>query len=278
MTVVSTLICTYNAKGFFSKTIDSVINQTYKNQEILIRDDWSTDGTVKILEQYAKKDKRINIYTFQQEWKKLWPYWGLNFLLNKAKWKYIAIQDHDDIWHPEKIKKQINFLEKNSKYIWCWSGTLMYFWKSELWYIVDNIEKDKNYCIHTSLVFRNQGFKYNDKNVFLWDIYFMKYILTQTNKNIKIIPEILNLHYYKENNNNFSELRFKINKKNISRYLNIYWINFISFIKLLYIIVSKFLPRNLKKYITFNISLKNKIKSKTKLMKDNNIKKMLKYF
>lgn len=276
--LVSTLICTYNAEGFISKTLDSVIHQTYKNQEILVRDDWSKDKTIKILKDRAKKDKRIKIYTSHKEWKKLGPYWGLNFLMDNSKWEYVAIQDHDDIWHFEKIEKQIAFLEKNSEYVWCWTGTLMYFGISRLWYLVDDVFKNTNNVIHTSLVFRNQWFRYDEKNVFLWDRYFMEKILTKWKNNIKVIPDFLTLHYYKETNDNYSELWFKINKKNIKRYFDVYEISFFSLIYLIYLIVSKIFPGFLKKWITFNISLRNKLKSKKHLELNQNIKDLLRYY
>ncbi|MEI6119287.1 MAG: glycosyltransferase [bacterium] len=61
--LISTLICTYNAESFISKTLDSVINQDYQNQEILIWDDCSNDNTLEVLYAYQKKDKRIHIFS-----------------------------------------------------------------------------------------------------------------------------------------------------------------------------------------------------------------------
>lgn len=123
-TLVSTLICTYNAEEFIEKTLLSVTKQTYKNQEILIRDDWSKDKTIDILLKWKKKDKRISIFTSQELWKKLWAYGGLNFLIDKAKGKYIAIQDHDDIWHSQKLEIQTDFLEKNPHYVGAGAGEI----------------------------------------------------------------------------------------------------------------------------------------------------------
>lgn len=277
--IVSTLICTYNAEKFITKTLDSVINQTYKNQEILIRDDWSKDKTIEIINEYKKNNKWLFLFTSENEWFKLWPYWWLNFLLDHANWKYIAIQDHDDIWHPEKIKLQIDFLEKNKKYIWCWTWTLMYFWKSERWYIVDNININTNKVIHTSLVFRNDWFsRYDAKNDFLWDTYFMKNILCWWWKKMKTIWKILTLHYYKESWDNYSEQRFKFNLKNIKRYFNVYWFWIFSFFYFLYLLLSKILPYPFKKFITFNLTLRNKLIFKDLLKKEYNCSELLRYF
>jgi glycosyltransferase involved in cell wall biosynthesis len=64
--LVSTLICTYNAEKFIDNTLDSVLNQTYRDQEILIRDDGSKDNTIEVLKNIAKKDKRIHIFTSKE--------------------------------------------------------------------------------------------------------------------------------------------------------------------------------------------------------------------
>ena len=93
MKLVSILICTYNAENSIKQTLDSCLNQIYQNFEILIHDDWSKDKTIEVIK--WMNDKRIKII---KSWEKLWPYWWLNFLLENAKWEYIAIQDHDDLW------------------------------------------------------------------------------------------------------------------------------------------------------------------------------------
>ena len=100
--LVSVLICTYNSWDYIFNTLQSVIFQTYKNIEILILDNNSSDETVNNIKSF--KDPRIKI--FEQN-KNIWPYQWLNVLLEKAKGEYIAIQDHDDLRHPKKIEKQI---------------------------------------------------------------------------------------------------------------------------------------------------------------------------
>ena len=98
MKLVSILICTHNAENTIEQTLRTCLNQTYKNFEILIHDDQSKDKTLNIIKNIW--DKRIKVV---ESWKKLWPYKGLNFLLYHAKWDYIAIKYHDDLWYPEKI-------------------------------------------------------------------------------------------------------------------------------------------------------------------------------
>src|SRR3990167_596097 len=117
--LVSVLICTYNAEKFIKSTLESVLNQSYKNIEVLILDNGSTDKTVPIIRTLALHNAQPLTYEVRkgpsirliESKKNLGPYKGLNVLLELAKGKYIAINDHDDIWHPEKIKKQVSFLE-----------------------------------------------------------------------------------------------------------------------------------------------------------------------
>lgn len=274
--LVSTLICTYNAEKFIWPTLDSVLNQTYKNQEILIFDDVSKDETIKVLHEYAKKDKRIKIFA---DGKKRWAYWGLNHLLDNAKWKYIAIQDHDDIWHSQKLEKQINFLEKNEKYIGSGTGTLMYYGQQRLGFLYDIKQRDTTKVIHTSLVFRNNWFRYETSISFLVDGFFMQKILTKNKDLLRVIPEPLTLHYYKGNGSNYSEQRFKFNRKNIKIFFKVYWYSFYYFLILIYISICKILPLNFKNKLDFKLLCYIKgAKPKEKLEKNDYLKEMLKYY
>ncbi len=218
--LVSILICTYNAENTIRNTIDSCLNQTYKNFEILIHDDQSKDRTIEIIKNIW--DNRIRII---KSWKKLWPYWWLNFLLDNSKWEYIAIQDHDDLWTSDKLDKQVNFLNKNNKYIWCWSWQIEYYSKQKTWIITNIKWGNTNFVPHTSLIFRNWTYRYDGENDFLWDAFFEIKQLTKWKKIIYSLPEILVLHYNKESWGNYSDQWFKINKKNTKRFIDIYWNN-----------------------------------------------------
>lgn len=105
--LVSVVIPVYNANGFLSDAIESIQNQTYKNLEIIIVDDGSTDETPKILRSFAKKDKRIKILTNR---KNLNIATSLNKGIKIAKGKYIARMDADDISPPSRIEKQMRYL------------------------------------------------------------------------------------------------------------------------------------------------------------------------
>ena len=106
--LVSVLICAYNAEKYIEATIRSVMTQTYRNLEILVLDNNSSDGTVGILEGLKREEAETAALRREEE---LGAYGGLNYLLERAAGTYIAIQDHDDIWHPDKIARQVEFLE-----------------------------------------------------------------------------------------------------------------------------------------------------------------------
>ena len=206
--LVSVLICTYNAEKTIKQTLESVLHQTYENIEVLIHDDGSKDKTLDVINWIW--DKRVKII---KSWKKLWPYWGLNFLLDNAKGEYIAIQDHDDLWYSEKIEKQVSFLEKNKKYVGCWTKTLM-------WYEGDNkgfeyyLGEENYYTIHPSLMFRNEGYRYPNK-VYMNDAYFQKMVLCEWKNLIYNIDETLTVHRIKKGAENYSYKWFKYSKENI---------------------------------------------------------------
>ena len=105
--LVSIIMPNYNCEKFVGETIKSVINQTYTNWEILFVDDCSTDNSIKIAESF--KDNRIRI--FKNE-KNSGAAVSRNWALREAKGEYIAFLDSDDIWVPEKLEKQIKFMEE----------------------------------------------------------------------------------------------------------------------------------------------------------------------
>lgn len=108
--LVSIITPLYNSEKYIAETIESVLDQTYSNWEMIIVDDCSRDNGIKIVEEYQKKDKRIQLY--KNEINK-----GVSYTRNRAidlsKGKYIAFLDSDDLWKKEKLKKQIKFMEEN---------------------------------------------------------------------------------------------------------------------------------------------------------------------
>ncbi|PBJ12699.1 glycosyltransferase family 2 protein [Flavobacterium sp. ACN6] len=109
--LVSILTPTYNTEKFIRATIKSVQKQTYQNWEMILVDDASTDKTVSIIEVFAQNDSRIKLFRLS---KNSGNGFARNQALEKASGKYIAYLDADDIWFPQKLEKQIQFLKTNN--------------------------------------------------------------------------------------------------------------------------------------------------------------------
>ena len=104
---VDVLLATYNGEKYLKEQIDSILNQTYQNINLIISDDNSNDSTRKILEEYKKIDNRIKIYLRYIK--------NFEFLLTKVESNYYMLSDQDDVWLPEKIEKSMKTLkEKNA--------------------------------------------------------------------------------------------------------------------------------------------------------------------
>ena len=108
--LISVIVPAYNVENYIDKCIESIINQTYKNLEILIVDDGSTDNTGKKIDNWATKDNRITVIHIENE--------GLavarNTLLDLAKGEYIGFVDSDDYIEPNMYEELLNAIKKNS--------------------------------------------------------------------------------------------------------------------------------------------------------------------
>lgn len=107
---VSVLMPAYNVEKYVAEAIESILRQTFTDFEFIIINDGSTDKTGNIIQQYAKKDKRIK---FIDHTKNRGISNVRNELLNTATGEYAAFCDSDDISLPERLKVQVDFLDKN---------------------------------------------------------------------------------------------------------------------------------------------------------------------
>lgn len=138
--LVSIALATYNGELYLREQLDSLLNQTYKNIEIVVSDDCSTDGTQSILQEYAHKDKRV--------------YWSVNknnqgFISNFSRavslcsGEVIFLCDQDDVWYERKIEKHLErykdstiqwaynevvVTDKNRKIIGYLTDTILDYW------------------------------------------------------------------------------------------------------------------------------------------------------
>lgn len=106
--LVSIIMPSWNTERFIAESIQSVINQTYTNWELLIVDDCSTDNTDEIVASFH--DNRIKYYHNE---KNSGAALTRNKAMREAKGEWIAFLDSDDLWTPEKLEHQINFMKKN---------------------------------------------------------------------------------------------------------------------------------------------------------------------
>jgi len=106
--LVSVIMPSYNTERFIAKSIDSVLNQTYANWELIISDGPSNDNTAAIVNNYCEQDQRIRLIT---------PTKHINIAearftsIQNSKGRYLAFLDSDDIWVNDKLEKQVKFMQ-----------------------------------------------------------------------------------------------------------------------------------------------------------------------
>jgi len=106
--LVSVILPTYNRAYIVSKALQSVLSQTYRNFEVIVIDDGSTDNTKEIITNIACKDSRVKYFRNNEN---KGPAGARNVGINLAKGELIAFIDDDDEWFPNKLEKQVNLLQ-----------------------------------------------------------------------------------------------------------------------------------------------------------------------
>ena len=109
---VDIIIPVYNSQKYINKTIKSVFKQTYKNWKLIIIDDASTDGTIKIVEEICKKVKK-KIIILKNNVNRGQAF-SRNRGLKLSKSKFVTFLDSDDFWDKNKLKNQIKFMLRNN--------------------------------------------------------------------------------------------------------------------------------------------------------------------
>lgn len=105
--LVSVVIPVFNAESFIERTIESVLSQTYRNLEIQVIDDKSTDKTAHIVNELMLTDKRISFYSLDKNYGG--PAKARNIGVERAKGDIIAFLDADDIWKPNKLEECLKY-------------------------------------------------------------------------------------------------------------------------------------------------------------------------
>ena len=106
----------YNHEDTIGETIESVLRQDYQNMQFIIVDDGSTDSSCKVIKSY--KDERIELYKLE---KNRHICYATNYGFQKVKGEFLARIDSDDIWYPDKLERQMDFLRSNPDRDICFS-------------------------------------------------------------------------------------------------------------------------------------------------------------
>tara|TARA_R110002033_G_scaffold169897_3_gene211452 strand:+ start:250644 stop:251414 length:771 start_codon:yes stop_codon:yes gene_type:complete len=221
MAKVSIITPSFNSSKFITTCINSLINQTFSDWEQIIIDDFSSDNTVEIINQYAKSDERIKIIKLESNK-------GAGYARNKgieiASGKYIAFLDSDDFWHREKLEKQISFLKSNE-----------YSVVFSQYYIIEGSDITPKYKINSPKKVTYKKMLKNDYIGFLTFMYdvekvgkiFMPEIRRRQDwayklKILKTVQKAYGLQeplaYYRVGNTSLSSNKFKLLKYNFKVY------------------------------------------------------------
>lgn len=197
--LVSIVMATYNEpQEFITASIESVLVQTYTNWELLIADDSTNEGTIQIIDSFAQKDKRIKII---REKTRMGFVKALNIGLKYSKGIYIARMDGDDIALPDRLEKEIDYLQKNQDVDVIGGAMNIINEKGEI--VSERFYPLGGYKLHLWTIFRNplahptvmfrstivqEGFFYNEEQKKAEDIEF--WLRLKKNKfNIQNLPD-----------------------------------------------------------------------------------------
>lgn len=197
----------YNAQQHLGYAIESVLSQTYENWELILVDDGSSDNSLAIANMYAEEDSRIRVVSDGRN-KKL-PY-RLNQLIEESTGDFIARMDADDIMHPERLEKQLSFLETNKSYDLVSTG-LVSIDKDNIVkgyrrveYLYDNFSNiETSYpIVHPSVMARRSWFernKYSEKYPRAEDFELWTRAISNNDFEMAVLPDLL-LYYREEGN------------------------------------------------------------------------------
>ena len=147
--LVSVIMPLYNAERFVAEAIESVLMQDYDKWELLVVNDGSTDNSLSVVSEYAKKDSRIKIINQKNG--------GIaaarNTGIKASTGQYLAFLDSDDKWKPGKLTKQINYLEENEGKF-CFSSTAFMdaagIGLDKIWYVPEVVDYSK--LLHANVI------------------------------------------------------------------------------------------------------------------------------
>lgn len=210
---VTIILPNFNSHIYIKKTLKSVINQSYKNWQLVIVDDNSNLLTKNILAKY-QKNKKIKIFYLK---KNKGPGYCRNLALKKTKTKFIAFLDSDDIWKKNKLKDQISFMLKNNyKFSYTYYKTIKGNNKKKilmpLTYNFKSFIKNTSIATSSMIIENFYDKKIRFTNSTSCDDYYFKCALLKKYKMAYCYPKFL------------TEYRIRSNSVQKSRIKNLYWV------------------------------------------------------
>ena len=197
----------YNAEAYLEDAIKSVLAQTFQEWELILVDDGSSDGSLDIAKKYEQLDSRIRVISDGLN-KKLPA--RLNQIINEAKYDYIARMDADDVMHPQRLEKQLSFLEDNKKYDLVSSGLISIDNQNEVkgfrcvCQLYDNFSKPSlSYpIVHPSVMARKSWYlrnQYSERYPRAEDFELWTRSIINNDFRMAVLPDLL-LYYREEGN------------------------------------------------------------------------------
>lgn len=195
--IISVVLPVFNAQEFISTAIESILKQTFTNFELNILDDGSTDGTLKIINYFAKKDQRVNVFSR--------PNKGLvttlNELIELSNGIFIARMDADDISLPTRLEKQYLAYKNahNPLLIGCWVD--VFGNKNERWHYRRTDAESRTFSLfgrccllHPTFFAKKilfEKYKYRKKYTHLEDLDLLHRVMLSEQGSIFSVPEVL---------------------------------------------------------------------------------------
>jgi glycosyltransferase involved in cell wall biosynthesis len=219
--LVSIVVHYYQCKDYIFQSVNSVINQTYKNWELIIIDDENSENSKSLLNKIKIKHKNIKIYSTRFN---VGVGFARNLGIKKSKGRFVAFLDSDDYWHKNKLKKQINFLRKKNADI-CYTGysafynnEVVYSPVTPLFMNYYNFSKECPICCSSVLIKRKILNRFKFKNYKTKEDYELWLRITQNKINFLGLNEYLTFYRIRKNNLSSFQLSkiinaFKIYKK-----------------------------------------------------------------
>ena len=217
---VSIILPNYNSSEFIEKTINSILKQTYKHWKLIIVDDCSDLKTIKILKKY-RQHKKIKIIFLK---KNKGAGFCRNLAISKSKSRYLAFIDSDDTWNKNKLKFQINFMEKNyHNFTYSYYNTYNHKTKkinkikTPGSFNFENFIKNTSIATSSMIITRSLTKKIKFKNLKVCEDFFYKCQLLKKNINAICIKKHLMNYSIRQNSLQSNKIRilfwmYKINK------------------------------------------------------------------